>query len=126
MKAQISTEMLAILSAVLVVFLFAVYMVSENIPIIVKVKSSMEAHRVASSIGPAINLVYLAGHGTTVQISVPGENVNATIYDRYLTVISGSSFYTWPLLTNKTNTTNVPLGEIKIKNTDGVVSIEAA
>ncbi len=125
LRGQASTEMLMVLSGVLIVFLLSISLAGGQIVNIAHAKNSMDAFMVARDLGSAMNAVFLGGDGAYADVYIGAENASASIDQRFLNVRVGSAYYDWPLLTNRTNNTEVPLGGIRVKNTYGVVSVEA-
>lgn len=126
MKAQASVEMLSIYAALLAVFLMSFAVISGQIPTIANLKNSLEAFDTASSLGSAINSVFLSGEGTATTIDIGFENASVQIDGRMLDVRVGSAFYDWPLLTPSTNSSNISSGSVSIRNENGVISIANA
>lgn len=122
-KAQMSIEMLIVISVVFAIFVAALYMFSGHLSVVAHARSQMDAYSIASKIGPSINSVYLAGDGASISLSARAENTSAEISRNYLIVRSGDAYYDWPLLTNRTNASTVQLGEITMKNSNGMILI---
>ncbi len=123
MRAQASAEMLMVLSAVLALFIFAFGIIGGQVETIAGLRDSLDAFRVASGLGSAINSVFLAGDGTTIIVNINADNASAQISGRYLNVRIRDAYYDWPLLTGNISATSVALGDIEIKKANGGVSI---
>ncbi len=126
MKAQVSTELLTVYAILLVVFISSFAVVTGQIPVIASLKNSMDAFSVASSLGSAMNSVYLAGDGANATLDLGRKNASISIEGGMLDVRVEGSFYDWQLLTNSTSASNVSTGSLIISNSNGVVSVANA
>ncbi|VVB98062.1 Uncharacterised protein [uncultured archaeon] len=125
-KGQASTEMLVIFAGMMAVFIFLLYLFSGEITTVHETRNFMDAFTAASTLGAAINAIYLAGDGTNTTLNLQQANVTLWIDGRTLNAIAGSSFYDWPLLTNSTASSNISTGSLVIQNSNGVISIANA
>lgn len=125
-KGQVSTEMLTVFAAVFVVLVFVLFLFSGQISTVANVKNSLDSFFIASTLGSAIDSIYLAGNGTSATLDLYQKNATLWIEGRQLNVQRGGAFYDWPLLTNSTSMQNLTFGEVKVRNSDGVVYIENA
>lgn len=125
-KGQITTEMLAVLAGVFVIFMLMLMVFNSQRTNIISTENSLETYRIASGIGSAINSVWLAGDGAKISITITGNNETlAWVNNRSVYVQKGNAFYSWQLFTNNTDiTNNITFGELIVKNTNGVISIE--
>lgn len=124
MKAQVAVETLTVFAAVFAVLIFALGLFSGQIAVIAQTHDLLDAFTVASTIGSAINEVSLAGNNATASVSMPRVNATISIYGRDLTAKVGNSIYAWTLFTNLTDAANITAGDMLIRNSNGVVSVE--
>ena len=124
MKGQASSEMLMSYSVLLLAFLVSFSLLGGQVQSIAYAKNSMEAFRLGSGLGSAIDAVFIAGKGTVAVIDTGQKNATIIIDNRMLRVTVGNSPYEWSLLTNSTSASNVSPGAIRIRNSNGAVSIE--
>ncbi len=124
-KAQVSVEMLVILSILMIVFIVGLTLFTGFRNSVDSARSTLASFQAASALGSAVNSVYLAGDGTTFTVYVEQVDGNATISGSSLLVQSGDAAYSWPLLTNSTSSpANITLGNMRIRNSAGIVYVE--
>ena len=131
-SGQISAELMVTVSAMLIL-LMAMYFADQTIESAWNgQKELMLASTASNQIALAINRVAAGGNGTQMEFNnfVGGTVVNVTINPPRAvraTTLNGL-WATTPIITNNTNITGaIPINQdVVVKNTDGVITIEAS
>jgi hypothetical protein len=125
MKAQASAEFLVVISVLLLLFIifYTVYMgLLGNLSIS---RENLAATRSATSIAAAVNYVYLAGPGASLNFTMPYRaKENITIYGLVAESNMGEGHAQAPLLLYSDDVIHISSSSFVIRNDDGVIVIE--
>lgn len=125
MKGQVSFEMIAVVSALLMISLVVFTISAGGNTNLMQIQNTVAAKRDAYSYAAAMNFVYLAGDGASYDFSTKNlnENENISISSYAVTADRNSASASVPLLDGKANTSSPGKGRMTITNNKGEIDI---
>lgn len=126
MKAQVSAELLVVVSALMALFVMIyVVVLSENVNLF-QAQDSLHSLRNAYALSSAINYVHLAGDGAYINFTLSNleDEDNITLSNVSVESRNERSHAVSPLLVASINTTHIEEGRMVIRNNAGGIGIE--
>lgn len=130
MRAQVSMEFLVVFSIMIVLFLMLFSVAGGLSRDMDSKKEKLAAMDVVDSLALYIDLVYQAGNGASLNVSlaptIGGANYSLSVMNQSVLVFWKDSVYSSPLLTGSVNLTLSNYTDFFIRNAGGVVVLEGA
>ncbi len=123
-KAQISTEFLLVVIALLAMLGVGVLIFEGQQNILAYQKDLDHATLVAQGLAGVINAVHHGGNGTRMQFALEATgDMEVTFQRNYVQVRKNNAIAQAPMVTDRLNTTSMAGGEYPIMNSEGVIMI---
>jgi len=130
MRAQISMEFLVVFSVMIVLFMVLFSVAGGLSRDMDAKKDKLAAMDVVDSLALYINLIYQAGDGASLNVSlapaIGGASYNLSVMNRSVLVFWKDSVYSSPLLASSVNLSVSNYTDLFIRNAGGVVVLEGA
>ncbi|MFH0884324.1 MAG: hypothetical protein V1861_01280 [Candidatus Micrarchaeota archaeon] len=126
MKAQASAEFLVVITMLLLIFLIFYVVYIGQASNLARSRELLSTNQEAYALSAAINYVYLAGDGASLNYSLPlhAGTGNLSVSGAVVESSLGEAVSQSPLLVPISGPTQISSASVVIRNNDGVVSIE--
>ncbi|MCI0503676.1 hypothetical protein L0Y65_03105 [Candidatus Micrarchaeota archaeon] len=126
MLAQASAEFILVITLLLFIFLIFYVVYVDQASNLVRSRERLSATHEAYALSIAMNYVYLAGDGASLEYPLPFHDGrgNLTVSGAVVESAQGEAVSQSPLLANIQNATQVSSAQVTIRNNGGVLSVE--